>query len=50
VLIDADDDVARLKQENGPALVTQGSSDLIQTLLAHDLVDEVIAISMNAPP
>jgi len=36
---DAGSDVARLKQEDGPALVTQGSSDLIQTLLAHDLVD-----------
>jgi dihydrofolate reductase len=41
VLKDAAADVARLKQANGPALVTQGSSDLIQTLLAHDLVDEV---------
>lgn len=34
-------DVAKLKQEDGPALITQGSSDLIQTLLAHDLIDEV---------
>jgi dihydrofolate reductase len=30
-----------LKQEDGPALVTQGSSDLIQTLLANDLIDEI---------
>jgi dihydrofolate reductase len=41
VLKDAAADVARLKQENGPALITQGSGDLIQTLLAHDLVDEL---------
>lgn len=40
-LHDAAADVARLKQEDGPALVTQGSSDLIQTLLAHDLVDQI---------
>ena len=32
-------DIARLKQEDGPTLMTQGSSDLIQTLLKHDLVD-----------
>ena len=40
-LRDAAADVARLKQEDGPALVTQGSSDLIQTLLAKDLIDEI---------
>jgi dihydrofolate reductase len=34
-------DVARLKKEDGPNLLTQGSSDLIQTLLAHDLIDEL---------
>ena len=34
-------DVTRLKGEDGPALVTQGSSDLIQTLLANDLIDEI---------
>jgi dihydrofolate reductase len=32
--------IARLKQEDGPALLTQGSSVLLQTLLAHDLIDE----------
>jgi dihydrofolate reductase len=32
-------DIARLKSEDGPTLMTQGSSDLIQTLLKHDLVD-----------
>jgi len=40
-LKDAAADVAKLKQQDGPALVTQGSSDLIQTLLAHDLIDEI---------
>jgi len=38
---DAARDVARLKREDGPRLITQGSSVLIQTLLAHDLIDEI---------
>ena len=33
-------EIARLKQEDGPRLLTQGSSVLLQTLLAHDLIDE----------
>src|SRR5918995_6270463 len=32
-------DVKRLKQEDGPNLVTQGSSELVHALLADDLVD-----------
>ena len=32
-------DVKRLKQEDGPNLVTQGSTSLVHALLAHDLVD-----------
>jgi len=39
-----DDVVARLialKQEEGPPLLIQGSGDLIQTLLRHDLIDEI---------
>jgi dihydrofolate reductase len=40
-LSDAATDVARLKREDGPALLTQGSSVLIQTLLANDLIDEI---------
>lgn len=39
-LRDAAAEVARLKQQDGPALLIQGSSDLIQTLLANDLIDE----------
>lgn len=30
----------KLKSEDGPTLLTQGSSVLIQTLLKHDLIDE----------
>jgi len=33
--------VRELKQQDGPVLLVQGSSDLLQTLLAHDLVDEI---------
>jgi dihydrofolate reductase len=33
-------DIARLKQEDGPNLLIQGSSNLIQTLLANDLIDQ----------
>ncbi len=32
--------ITRLKQEDGPDLQVHGSSQLIQTLIAHDLVDE----------
>jgi len=33
--------VAKIKQEEGPEIQVHGSSDLIQTLLEHDLVDEL---------
>ena len=33
-------EIARLKQGEGPDLLIQGSSQLIQTLLANDLIDE----------
>jgi dihydrofolate reductase len=32
-------DVRRLRQEDGPSLVTQGSTELVHALLANDLVD-----------
>lgn len=37
---DAAVEVARLKQTDGPKLLVQGSSGLIQTLLAKDLIDQ----------
>jgi len=40
-LHDAAKDVAKLKKEDGPALVTQGSTELVHALLAAGLVDEV---------
>jgi dihydrofolate reductase len=39
VLLRSITDVERLKQEDGPNLVTQGSTELIHSLLANDLVD-----------
>jgi dihydrofolate reductase len=33
--------VARLKEEDGPQIQVHGSSDLLQTLLEHELVDEL---------
>jgi len=40
-LHDAAKDVATLKQENGPTLLTQGSTELVHSLLAAGLVDEI---------
>ena len=34
-------EVKRLKSEDGPNLVTQGSTELVHALLAHDLVDAI---------
>jgi dihydrofolate reductase len=39
-LHDAARDVARLKREDGPVLLTQGSTALLQSLLKADLIDE----------
>jgi dihydrofolate reductase len=39
-LHDAGADVAKLKQDEGPTLLIQGSSQLIQTLLRGGLIDE----------
>jgi dihydrofolate reductase len=39
-LPDAAADVARLRRGEGPDLLIQGSAHLLQTLLAHDLIDE----------
>ena len=37
---DVAEQIAALKQEDGPLLQVHGSGNLIQTLLKHDLVDE----------
>jgi dihydrofolate reductase len=37
--------VKALKAEDGPDLLTQGSSDFLQTLFAHDLVDELTVLT-----
>ncbi len=34
-------EVKKLKEQDGPAIQVHGSGDLIQTLLKHDLVDEL---------
>ena len=34
------EEIRKLKQQDGPDLQVHGSSNLIQTLLEHDLVDE----------
>jgi dihydrofolate reductase len=39
VLLRSIDDVKRLREEPGPNLVTQGSTELVHALLANDLVD-----------
>jgi dihydrofolate reductase len=36
-----DIDVKRLREEDGPNLVTQGSTELVHALLANDLVDAI---------
>src|SRR5215467_5128183 len=35
------DEIKKLKQQDGPDLQVHGSSNLIQTLLKHDLIDEM---------
>jgi dihydrofolate reductase len=37
---DVPDEIRKLKKQNGPDLKVYGSGNLIQTLLAHDLIDE----------
>jgi dihydrofolate reductase len=42
---DAAEAVARLKQDDGPDLLVQGSANLHQTLFANGLVDELIVLT-----
>jgi dihydrofolate reductase len=39
-------DVQRLRQQDGPNLVTQGSTDLVHALLAQDLVDSITTFTV----
>ena len=39
-------EVQRLKHDDGPDLVTQGSTELVHALLAHDLVDAISIITV----
>ncbi len=41
-------DVKRLKHEDGPNLLTQGSTELVHALLAHDLVDAMSLFTVPA--
>src|SRR3954466_1823524 len=41
-------EVKRLKQEDGPNLVTQGSTELVHALLANDLVDAMTIFTVPA--
>jgi len=41
-------DIKRLKQEDGPNLVTQGSTELVHALLANDLVDAMTIFTIPA--
>ncbi len=38
-------EVGRLRQEDGPTLITQGSSELVHALLANGLVDEIFTLT-----
>jgi len=38
---DTPEEIRKIKKQNGPPLHVYGSSDLIQTLLKHDLIDEL---------
>src|SRR5919109_2084760 len=46
VLLRDIDDVKPLKQQDGPNLVTQGSTELVHALLANDLVDAMSIFTM----
>jgi dihydrofolate reductase len=39
-------DVKRLREEDGPNLITQGSTELVQALLADDLVDRLTTFTI----
>jgi dihydrofolate reductase len=41
IVLKTDEEIKKLKEEEGPDLQVHGSGNLIQTLLKHDLVDEL---------
>ena len=41
VLVRSIDDIKRLRESDGPRLITQGSTNLVHALFAHDLVDAI---------
>lgn len=45
LLGDVAQEIQTLKQQDGPALQVHGSANLIQTLLKHDLVDELLLMT-----
>jgi dihydrofolate reductase len=44
VFLKSVDDVKKLKKSEGPDLKVHGSGNLVQTLLKHDLVDELVLL------
>ena len=48
VLLRDIDEVKRLRQQEGPNLVTQGSTELVHALLANDLVDAISIFTVPA--
>jgi dihydrofolate reductase len=48
VLLREIDEVKRLREEDGPNLVTQGSTELVHALLASDLVDGMTIFTVPA--
>ena len=46
VLLRNIDDVKRLREEDGPNLITQGSTELVHALFANDLVDAMSIFSV----
>lgn len=45
-LVRSIDEVARLREQDGPPLLTQGSTELIHALMAHDLVDTLSLLTV----
>jgi dihydrofolate reductase len=44
ICLDSVEDIKKLKQSEGPDLKVHGSGNMVQTLLRHDLVDELLLL------